>query len=394
MTIVSSKTSPVLGKLAGYYTVDMPEIQIPSQLLPKDGRFGCGPSRLRPEQIAAFGAQGSLLMGTSHRQAPIKNLVKEVQNGLIDLFRSPTGYEIVLGNGGSTAFWDMAAYSLADGNSQALVHGEFSSKFAKSLKAPFLGELSIQKGEPGSRSEFVATSLTSTYVYPQNETSTGVITPVERLAGVDSGALFLTDATSAAGGMDFEAGNTDVYYFAPQKNFAADGGIWFALMSPAAVARAEKIAESDRYIPEFLSLKTAITNSRLNQTLNTPAIGTLFLLNEQIKWINESGGLKWADAKTKASSKVLYDWAEASGVASPFVTNPDHRSQVVATLEFDSSVDSVELIRVLRANGIVDVDPYRGMGKNQLRIATFVGTEQADVEALTACIDFVLERLA
>jgi phosphoserine aminotransferase len=221
-----------------------------------------------------------------------------------------------------------------------------------------------------------------------------VVTPVERLVGVDSEALFLTDATSAAGGMDFDANKTDVYYFSPQKNFGADGGIWLALLSPRAVARAEKIAKSDRYIPEFLSLKAAMTNSRLNQTVNTPAIATLFLLNEQVKWINASGGLKWADAKTRSSSKVLYDWAEASGVASPFVSNPDHRSQVVVTLEFDSGVDSVELIRVLRANGIVDVDPYRGMGKNQLRIATFVGTDQADVESLTACIDFVLEELA
>jgi phosphoserine aminotransferase len=333
-------------------------------------------------------------MGTSHRQAPIKNLVAEVQNGLIELFRAPAGYEIALGNGGSTAFWDMAAFSLALGDSQALVHGEFSAKFARSLEAPFLGNLSVQKGNPGSRSEFFATSLTNTYVYPQNETSTGVVTPVERLAGADSGALFLTDATSAAGGIDFDARDTDVYYFSPQKNFAADGGIWLALLSPEAVSRAEKIAASDRYIPEFLSLKTAITNSRLNQTLNTPAIATLFLLNEQIKWINESGGLKWADAKTKSSSKVLYDWAAASGVASPFVTNPDHRSQVVVTLEFDSTVDSVELLRVLRANGIVDLDPYRNVGKNQLRIATFVGTDQADVESLSACFDYVLERLA
>lgn len=371
----------------------MPEILIPSQLLPKDGRFGCGPSRLRPEQMAELGSNGSRLLGTSHRQAPIKNLVAEVQNGLLELFRAPAGYEIALGNGGSTAFWDMAAYSLAEGNSQALVHGEFSSKFARSLEAPFLGELKVQKGEPGSRSEFVATSLTNTYVYPQNETSTGVVTPVERLAGADSEALFLTDATSAAGGMDFDARNTDVYYFSPQKNFGADGGIWLSLLSPRAVERAEKLAKSDRYIPEFLSLKTAITNSRLNQTLNTPALATLFLLNEQIKWINSSGGLKWADAKTRSSSKVLYDWAAKSGVASPFVSNPDHRSQVVVTLEFEASVDSVELIRVLRANGIVDVDPYRGMGKNQLRIATFVGTDQADVESLTACIDFVLERL-
>ena len=394
MTKSGSKTAPVLSKLADYYTVDMPEIQIPSHLLPKDGRFGCGPSRLRSEQIAAFGSKGASLMGTSHRQAPIKNLVAEVQNGLAELFRAPAGYEIALGNGGASAFWDMAAYSLAEGNSQALVHGEFSAKFAKSLQAPFLGELAIQKGEPGSRLDFSATSLTNTYVYPQNETSTGVVTPVERLAGADSGALFLTDATSAAGGMDFDAKNTDVYYFSPQKNFAADGGIWFALLSPGAVARAEKIAASDRYIPEILSLKAAITNSRVNQTVNTPAIATLFLLNEQIKWINESGGLKWADAKTKASSKVLYDWAEASGLATPFVANPEHRSQVVVTLEFDTSVDSVELIRVLRANGILDVDPYRGMGKNQLRIATFVGTDQSDIESLAACFDYVLERLA
>lgn len=372
----------------------MPEIKIPSQLLPKDGRFGCGPSRLRPEQIAEFATKGANLMGTSHRQAPIKNLVAEVQNGLLELFRAPEGYEIVLGNGGSTAFWDAAAYSLAEGNSQALVHGEFSSKFAKSLKAPFLGELSVQQAEPGSRADFVATSLTNTYVYPQNETSTGVVTPVERAAGADEGSLFLTDATSAAGGIDFDALKTDAYYFAPQKNFAADGGLWLALLSPAAIERAEKIAASDRYIPEFLSLKTAIDNSRLNQTLNTPAISTLFFLNEQVKWINESGGLKWADAKTKASSKVLYDWAESSSVATPFVSNPEHRSQVVVTLELDPAVDSAELIKVLRANGIVDVDPYRKMGKNQLRVATFVGTEQADVEALTACIDFVVEALA
>jgi phosphoserine aminotransferase len=372
----------------------MPEIKIPSQLLPKDGRFGCGPSRLRPEQIAEFVTKGAHLMGTSHRQAPIKNLVAEVQNGLLELFRAPEGYEIVLGNGGSTAFWDAAAYSLADGNSQALVHGEFSSKFAKSLRAPFLGELSVRQAEPGSRSEFVATSLTNAYVYPQNETSTGVITPVERAAGADKGSLFLTDATSAAGGIDFDALNTDAYYFAPQKNFAADGGLWLALLSPSAIERAATIATSDRYIPEFLSLKTAIDNSRLNQTLNTPAISTLFFLNEQVKWINESGGLKWADAKTKASSKVLYDWAESSSVATPFVANPEHRSQVVVTLELDPAVDSAELIRVLRANGIVDVDPYRKMGKNQLRIATFVGTEQADVEALTACIDFVVGALA
>ena len=372
----------------------MPQIQIPSQYLPKDGRFGCGPSRLRPEQLAAFGTTGANLMGTSHRQAPIRDLVSEVQSGLLELFRAPDGYEIVLGNGGSTAFWDVAAYSLAEGNSQALVHGEFGAKFAKALSAPFLGEVAIQKADPGSRSALRATSLINTYVYPQNETSTGVIAPVERLAEADSGALFLTDATSAAGGVDFAAQNTDVYYFAPQKNFGSDGGIWLAMLSPLAIERVEQIAASNRYIPEFLSLKLALDNSRLNQTLNTPSIATLFLLNEQIRWINSSGGLKWAAAKTRASSKLLYDWADNSKVASAFVTNPDHRSQVVVTMDFDPTIDATKLARILRENGIVDVDPYRKLGRNQLRVATFTATDQADVEALISSIDFVLERLA
>jgi phosphoserine aminotransferase len=373
--------------------MDMPEIVIPSQILPKDGRFGCGPSKLRPEQLAAFGSAGAKLMGTSHRQKPIKDMVSEVQSGLLELFSAPAGYEIVLGNGGSTAFWDVAAYSLAEGNSQALVHGEFGAKFAKALAAPFLGSVDIQKGEVGSRSELVAASGINTYVYPQNETSTGVITPVETLAGADKEAIFMTDATSAAGGIDFDASKTDVYYFAPQKNFASDGGLWLALMSPKALERAAKIAASDRYIPEFLSLQIAIDNSRLNQTLNTPAISTLFLLNEQIKWINASGGLAWADAKTKASSNLLYNWADASSFASAFVSNPTHRSQVVVTIDFDDSIDAAEIAKVLRANGVVDVDPYRKLGRNQLRVATFTSTDQADIEALIACIDYVVAEL-
>ena len=371
----------------------MPEIVIPSNLLPKDGRFGCGPSILRPEQLAAFGSSGAKLMGTSHRQKPIKDMVSEVQSGLLELFRAPKGYEIVLGNGGSTAFWDVAAYSLAEGNSQALVHGEFGAKFAKALAAPFLGSVDIQKGEVGSRSELVATAGINTYVYPQNETSTGVVTPVERVEGADQESILLTDATSAAGGIDFEASNTDVYYFAPQKNFGSDGGLWLALMSPKAIERAAKIAATDRYIPEFLSLQIAIDNSRLNQTLNTPAISTLFLLNEQIKWINSSGGLTWADAKTKASSKLLYDWADAASFASAFVANPKHRSQVVVTIDFDESIDAAEIAKVLRANGVVDVDPYRKLGRNQLRVATFTSTDQADIEALLACIDYVVAEL-
>jgi len=371
----------------------MPEIVIPSNLLPKDGRFGCGPSILRPEQLAAFGSSGAKLMGTSHRQKPIKDMVSEVQSGLLELFRAPKGYEIVLGNGGSTAFWDVAAYSLAEGNSQALVHGEFGAKFAKALAAPFLGSVDIQKGEVGSRSELVATAGINTYVYPQNETSTGVVTPVEKVEGADQESILLTDATSAAGGIDFETTNTDVYYFAPQKNFGSDGGLWLALMSPKAIERAAKIAETDRYVPEFLSLQIAIDNSRLNQTLNTPAISTLFLLNEQIKWINQSGGLAWADAKTKASSKLLYDWADATSFASAFVANPKHRSQVVVTIDFDEAIDAAEIAKVLRANGVVDVDPYRKLGRNQLRVATFTSTDQADIEALIACIDYVVAEL-
>ena len=384
---------PLSGNSQATKLIGMPEILIPSNLLPKDGRFGCGPSILRPEQLAAFGSAGAALMGTSHRQKPIKDMVSEVQSGLLELFRAPKGYEIVLGNGGSTAFWDVAAYSLADGNSQALVHGEFGAKFAKALSAPFLGSVDIKKGEVGSRSELAATAGVNTYVYPHNETSTGVVTPVEKVAGADQEAIFLTDATSAAGGIDFDASNTDVYYFAPQKNFGSDGGLWLALMSPKALERAAKIAATDRYIPEFLSLQIAIDNSRLNQTLNTPAISTLFLLNEQIKWINSSGGLAWADAKTKASSKLLYEWADATSFASAFVANPKHRSQVVVTIDFDEAIDAAEIAKVLRSNGVVDVDPYRKLGRNQLRVATFTSTDQADIQALIACIDYVVAEL-
>ena len=371
----------------------MPEIVIPSQLLPKDGRFGCGPSKLRPEQLAAFGLQGATLMGTSHRQKPVKDLVAEVQNGLLELFRAPKGYEIVLGNGGSTAFWDVAAYSLANGDSAALVHGEFGAKFAKALAAPFLGKVELFEAPTGSRSSLQAKSGVKTYVYPQNETSTGVVAPVEKLAGADDDAIYMTDATSAAGGIDFDASNTDVYYFAPQKNFASDGGLWLALISEKAVQRTEQIAASDRYIPEFLSLKIAIDNSRLNQTLNTPAIATLFLLNEQIKWINGQGGLAFADARTKASSKLLYDFADRVSYANAFVQDPNHRSQVVVTIDFDEAIDASRIAGLLRENGVVDVDPYRKLGRNQLRVATFTATESSDIEALIAAIEYLVERI-
>ena len=371
----------------------MPEIVIPSQILPKDGRFGCGPSRLRPEQLAAFGLQGAGLMGTSHRQKPVKDLVAEVQNGLLELFRAPKGYEIVLGNGGSTAFWDVAAYSLATGDSAALVHGEFGAKFAKALSAPFLGNVELFEAPAGSRSNLEPRPGINTYVYPQNETSTGVVAPVQKLSGADSDAIYMTDATSAAGGIDFDASNTDVYYFAPQKNFASDGGLWLALVSEKAVTRAEQIASSDRYIPEFLSFKVALDNSRLNQTLNTPAISTLFLLNEQIKWINSQGGLAFADARTKASSSVLYAFADRVPYANAFVQDPQHRSQVVVTIDFDDAIDASKIAKLLRENGVVDVDPYRKLGRNQLRVATFTATEISDIESLIASIEYLVERI-
>lgn len=371
----------------------MPEIVIPSELLPEDGRFGCGPSRLRPAQIAAFATDGAKLMGTSHRQAPVKNLVKRIQDGLLDLFHNPDGYEVVQGNGGSTAFWDAAAFSLVEHKAQNLVHGEFGAKFAAALTNPWLTNPTVINGQPGSRLALLAESGVDTYAYAQNETSTGVVTPVQRVAGVDNGAIFMTDATSAAGGIDFDPLQTDVYYFAPQKNFASDGGLWFALMSPAAIARAERIAASDRYIPEFLSVKTAIDNSRLNQTLNTPAISTLFLLADQIDWMNDNGGLAWVDGRTKAASNHLYQWAEASEFATPFVTNPKHRSQVVVTIDFAESVDAAAVAKVLRANGIVDTEPYRKLGRNQLRVATFAATELSEVQQLTKAIDFVVGEL-
>ena len=371
----------------------MADIKIPAEFIPEDGRFGCGPSKIRPAQLAAFATEGAALMGTSHRQAPVKNLVKRVQDGLLELFHNPTGYEIVLGNGGSTAFWDAAAFSLVEHKAQNLVHGEFGAKFATALTNPWLEKPTVINGEPGSRLELRAEAGVDSYAYAQNETSTGVATPVTRVAGADAGALMFTDATSAAGGIDFDANQTDVYYFAPQKNFASDGGLWVSLMSPAAVERAERIAASDRYIPEFLSVKTAIDNSRLNQTLNTPAIATLFLLAEQIEWMNANGGLAWADSRTRAASAHLYDWAESSKFATPFVSNPDHRSQVVVTIDFDESVDAAAVAKVLRANSIVDTDPYRKLGRNQLRVATFTATELADVQKLTGAIDYVVSQL-
>ncbi|QAY73323.1 phosphoserine transaminase [Agromyces protaetiae] len=369
----------------------MPTLEIPSALLPADGRFGCGPSKVRPEQLAHLQAHASIL-GTSHRQAPVKQLVGRVRSGLSDLFSLPDGYEVVLGNGGSTAFWDAASFGLIDRRAQLCSFGEFGAKFAKAAGAPWLEAPDVRTADAGSRIAPEAVAGVDVYGWPQNETSTGVAAPVRRVAG-DAGALTVLDATSAAGGILVDANEFDVYYFAPQKNFAADGGLWFALLSPAAVERIERIAASDRYIPDFLSLKQALDNSRLEQTLNTPALSTLLLMENQVDWLNESGGLAWADARTRESSQTLYEWAEASAVATPFVADPDHRSQVVVTIDFDDTVDASQVAKVLRENGVVDTEPYRKLGRNQLRVATFAAIEPADVKALTASIDYVLERL-
>jgi phosphoserine aminotransferase len=320
----------------------------------------------------------------------VKNLVKRVQEGLGELFRIPGGYEVVLGNGGSTAFWDAAAFSLIEQRSQNLVFGEFSSKFAKAATAPWLDAPSVISADPGSRSEPVITDGVDVYAWPHNETSTGVMAPVTR---VQADALTVIDATSAAGGIDFDASQADVYYFAPQKNLASDGGLWLALFSPRAIERVERIAASGRYIPEFLSLKNAIDNSRLNQTLNTPALSTLLLLENQVQWINDNGGLAWADARTRESSAALYEWAESASYATPFVANPEHRSQVVVTIDFDDTVDASAIAKTLRANGILDTDPYRKLGRNQLRVATFTAVEPSDIRQLIASIEYVVGEL-
>ncbi|TPW75569.1 phosphoserine transaminase [Schumannella soli] len=369
----------------------MSSIEIPAELLPADGRFGCGPAKVRPEQLDHLVANASVL-GTSHRQAPVKQMVGRVRAGLAELFDIPEGYEVLLGNGGSTAFWDAAAFGLIEKRSAHLDFGEFGGKFVKAASAPWLETPWSAKAPGGSRSEFEAGIEADVFAYPHNETSTGVMAPVRRVTGGVEGALTVVDATSAAGGVAVDVSETDVYYFAPQKNFASDGGIWFAVVSPAAIERIERIAASGRYIPEFLSLKNAVDNSRLEQTLNTPALTTLLLMESQIDWMNAGGGLSFSDARTRESSQHLYSWAEASSVATPFVVDPAHRSQVVATIDFDESIDATKIAKTLRANGVVDTEPYRKLGRNQLRIATFAAIDPDDVRALTATIDWVLEN--
>ncbi len=368
-------------------------IVIPAGLLPADGRFGSGPTKIRAAQVEALSAAGRALLGTSHRQAPVRNLVQRVRDGLAALFGLPDDYLVVLGNGGTTAFWESLAFSLITQRSQHLAFGEFSAKFARVTQAaPWLADPSVRVAEPGTHPLAQAEDGVDAYALTHNETSTGVAMPVRRVPGADDGALVLVDATSAAGGIAVDPAEFDAYYFAPQKCFGSDGGLWIALLSPAAVERTARLAASGRYIPEFLSLQAAVENSRLQQTCNTPAVATLILLAEQVDWMLGNGGMAWTTQRTATSSGILYGWAEQSPAACPFVADPAQRSQVVATIDFASPVDATALSRILRANGIVDTDSYRKLGRNQLRIGTFPAVEPADVEALTACIDYVLER--
>ena len=370
-----------------------PAITLPADLLPADGRFGCGPSKVRPEQLAALAATGSSVMGTSHRQKPVKDVVARVRSGLRELFALPDGYEVVLGNGGTTAFWDAAAFGLVRERSLHLTNGEFSSKFASVCKgAPFLGDPVVVSSEPGSAPEPTSDPSCDLIGWAHNETSTGVMIPVQRPAGSD-GALVAIDATSGAGGLPVDVTDADVYYFAPQKCFASDGGLWVALMSPAAQERVAEIGASDRWVPEFLSLTTALDNSKKEQTYNTPAVATLLLFADQIEWMNSRGGLDWCTKRTADSSSRLYDWAEASAYATPFVVEPAQRSQVVGTIDFNEDVDAAAVAKVLRSNGIVDTEPYRKLGRNQLRVGMFPAIEPDDVSALTACIDHVVAQL-
>jgi phosphoserine aminotransferase len=374
---------------------DAARITLPHELRPRDGRFGSGPSKVRPEAVAALASAGPAYLGTSHRQTPVKRLVRRVREGVAELFALPDGYEVVLGNGGSTMFWDAAAFGLVRRRAQHLSFGEFSAKFAAVTRsAPWLDEPTVVSADPGTLSHPYGEPDIDVYAWPHNETSTGVMAPVRRVDGAADEALVVVDATSGAGGLPLDAAQADVYYFAPQKCFASDGALWIAVMSPRALTRIEKIAAGDRYVPASLDLAIAVANSRKDQTYNTPAVATLFLLTEQVDWLCAGGGLDFAVSRTADSSSRLYTWAEKSGYATPFVADPAARSLVVGTIDLDASVDSGAVIAALRDNGIVDVNPYRSLGRNQLRVGMFPAVDPDDVEALTACIDYVVERLA
>jgi phosphoserine aminotransferase len=372
----------------------MADIRIPDEIRPADGRFGSGPSKVRPAAVEALATVSTSFLGTSHRQRTVRDQVARLRRGIAELYHLPEGYEVVLGNGGATAFWDIATFGLIRDRAQFATFGEFGAKFASGAKAaPFVGEPTVRSAPAGSAPELVAEAGVDTYATPHNETSTGVAVAIRRVVGADPGALLVVDATSAAGGLDVAVAETDAYYFAPQKCFGSDGGLWIALMSPAAIARAAEIKQSGRYVPAFLDLVTAIDNSRLEQTYNTPALATIFMAAEQTDWLLAGGGLAAAAKRSQESASILYGWAERSAVASPFVADPALRSPLVATIDFSDDVDAVAVAKVLRANGIVDTEPYRKLGRNQLRIAMFPNVDPADIEALTHCVDFVIEHL-
>ena len=381
------------------YVPDAPDITIPTELLPADGRFGSGPSKVRPEQITALAEAAPTYMGTSHRQKTVKSQVGRVRQGFKELFSLPDGYEVVLGNGGTTCFWDAATFGLIEAQSQHLVFGEFSSKFAACVTAaPHLKDPQIIEAEVGTHPVSVADGSVDLYAMTHNETSTGVAMPIRRPKGAtppaDGGGLVAVDATSGAGGLRVDPGEFDCYYLAPQKCFASDGGLWIALMSPAALERVERIAASGRWIPTSFDLKTAVDNSVLDQTYNTPALATIFMLAEQLDWMLGNGGLEWTTSRCDRSAEILYTWAEQSDFARPFVENPQQRSHVVATIDFVDAVDAAAVAAVLRANGIVDTEPYRKLGRNQLRIAMFPAIEPDDIASLCACINYVVGALA
>jgi phosphoserine aminotransferase len=371
--------------------VDPTTVTLPPELVPGDGRFGSGPSKVRPESARALAEVAGTFLGTSHRQPTVKSVVGSIRAGLANLFSLPDGYEVLIGNGGSTAFWDAAAFGLVERRAEHLVFGEFSSKFAAvTTAAPFLDDPVVLRSEPGTHPELVADATVDTYAYPHNETSTGVMTDVRR-AGDDG--LVLVDATSGAGGLPVEPTHFDVYYFAPQKCFAGDGGLWIALCSPAAIERIGRLGATDRWVPPSLSLPIALENSRLDQTYNTPALASLFLLDASVQWMLEQGGLEWCVARCDRSAELLYGWAEASTYAQPFVAKPGERSHVTGTIDFADEVDAAAIAAALRANGIVDTEPYRKLGRNQLRIAMFPAIEPDDVAILTHAIDYLAEAL-
>ncbi len=375
----------------------MTQLVIPKHLLPADGRFGSGPSKVRAEAMAVLAARAPTYLGTSHRQTQVRDVVARVRTGLAGLFSLPDGYEVALGNGGTSAFWDAATFCLVETRSQHVSFGEFSARFAECTRAaPFLEEPEVILSEPGTHPEPVASGAVDTYCLTHNETSTGVQAPVRRPRAGDGAAaegLVLVDGTSAAGGLRVDAAELDAYYFAPQKCFGSDGGLWLALLSPAAVDRVGRLAAGGRFVPAFLDLGIAIKNSRLQQTHNTPALATLLLLAEQIDWFLANGGLEWAASRSDRSAGIVYGWAEASSYAAPFVADPAARSHVTATIDFDDRVDALEVAAVLRANGVVDTEPYRKLGRNQVRIALFPGIDPGDLEALTGCVDWVVERV-